>query len=72
MFQRNMLPTPSAQKNMSSLTLKMEALCSSKMPANFYQPTWLHIPEDMIFAVNLLDVFLVSDIKHKRKELQCT
>jgi hypothetical protein len=38
----------------------MEALCSSEMLANFDHPTWLDVPENMIFIVNLLDIFLVS------------
>jgi hypothetical protein len=65
MFRGNMLSTPSAQKNTSSSTLQMEALCSSEMSSNFYQSTWLHIPENVLFIVNLLDIFLVSDIMHK-------
>jgi len=60
-----MLSTPSAQKNMSSSTLQMEALCSSKMLSNFYQSTWVHITENKLHIVNLLDIFLVSDIIHK-------
>jgi hypothetical protein len=46
-----------------SLTLKMEEVCDSKTPVNFYQTTWYYIPEDYTSIVTIIRNSDLSDLQ---------